>query len=343
MWDGWEHVKSDIAIDPSVVVDMWWGVFDTNAYIKRGHRVFNSNQFATYLTSGRPTYGVNNAMIYEKWKPNFFGKVNPPLHDPNFLGTKLHVWFGQGPTGWTMYEVADQTVPSIISFSETLWGQKASPDYKAFLQRAKQIAAVPGISFFDRIPAKDDTGLVLDQPNEVQVTGHRPLPFEKAARADLEFPWTLTMEVRKAAVNGRGVILSSDLAEICDSYAHNERTKVANPELKEKIKTVKRTGFGIVRASGNWGATPAEAKMAAENSRVYGAPLPLNKWVKVVVIATRKHTEVYFDDKLVGKENQQMICPLKRYGSPDAGNSFGGTVKNLRVYNRAFTHEEVTR
>ena len=171
----------------------------------------------------------------------------------------------------------------------------------------------------------------------------QPLPFEKADRADLEFPWTLTMEVKKTAVNGRGVILSSELAEICDNYKWDERKKVTNPELKEKVSKITHTGFGVVRAAGNWGATPAEAKMAAENSRVYGDPLPVDQWVKVVVVGTRKHTAVYFDGKLVGEQNQQMICPLRRYGSTDAGNSFIGSVKNLRVADRALNAEEIAQ
>ena len=312
---------------------MWWACFDTNAYIRRGHKVINSNQNVSYLTTGRPTYGVNNAGIYNHWQPNHFGKHNPPLGDPNILGAELHVWCGQGPSGWTMTEIADQTVPSVVAFCEPMWGRKASPDYNAFLARARRVEKVPGIAIFNRIPAVN--GIVLDQPAEIVLAvgkGSRPLPLETADRADLEFPWTLTMEVKKSAVNGRGVILSSDRAEICDSYQWGERKKGTNPERKENIKRIAHTGFAVVRAAGNWGATPAEAKMAAENSRVYGEPLPLGQWVKVTVVATCKHTAVYFDGKLVGQQPQQMICPLRRYGSPDANNSFVGSVKNLRVY-----------
>lgn len=338
VWDGWEHVKGVTEIDPTVVVDMWWGIFDTKAYIERGHKVINSNQNTTYLTSGRPTYGVNNAMIYNKWRPNFFGRINPPLDDPSFLGTKLHVWVGQGPTGWTMTEIADQAIPSIVAFSETLWGRKGSQEYRAFLERAEQVNAVPGISLLERIAAKDTSGVVLEQPGEIILSHERPsypLPLGNAARADLEFPWTLTMEVKKTAVNGRGVILSSDLAEICDSYVRHERKNAAPLEAKERSAMVRRTGFGVVRAAGNFGPTPAEAKMAAENSRIYGDALPLDTWVKVAVVATRRHTAVYFDGRLAGQQNQQTICPLKRFGSTDAAVSFTGSIRNVRVYDKA--------
>ena len=345
IWDGWEHSAGTTAIDPSVVVDMWWGVFDTNAYIKQGHKVINACQFTTYLTCGRPTYGVNNAFIYDRWRPNQFGHFNSPPGDPAVIGAKLHAWCGQGPTGWTMTEIADLIQPSLVVFSEKMWGRKASPDYKAFLERANPVKNVPGVSVFQRI-APCAAGLVVDYPEEVVLTAEKPLqplPMEKAARADLEFPWTLTMEVKKNAVNGRGVILSSDLAEICDSYAHSQRQKAKNAADGKKLVNAKRTGFGVVRAAGNYGPTPAEAKMAAENSRVYGDPLPLDRWVKVAILGERRHTAVYIDGKLAGQEPQQMICPLRRYGSTEATASFRGAIRNLRVYDRALTPEEAER
>ena len=83
--------------------------------------------------------------------------------------------------------------------------------------------------------------------------------------------------------------------------------------------------------------------MAAENSRVYADPLPLDCWVKVAVVATRRHTTVYVDGKLAGQQDQQMICPLRRYGSSDPSASFRGLIKNVRVYDRALTAEEVAR
>jgi hypothetical protein len=81
--------------------------------------------------------------------------------------------------------------------------------------------------------------------------------------------------------------------------------------------------------------------MAAENSRVYGDPLPLNKWATLTIVATRKHTAVYVDGRLVGEQPQQMICPLRRYGSTDPAASFWGAIRNLRVYDRALTADEV--
>jgi hexosaminidase len=353
VWDGWEHVKGSTEIDPTVVVDMWWGVFDTNAYIKRGHKVINSCQNWTYLTSGRPAYGVNNAGVYNNQKPNSFGKVNAPMDEPNFLGTKLHVWCGQGPTGWTMTEIAGETFESVRALSETLWGRKGSANYKVFLaERAERVGMPPGVTVLDRITGKD--AIVLDHPQEVVLKKGAPaipLPLHGSARADLEFPWTLTMEIRQDAPNGRGVILSSDLAEVCANYEWNDRKKVVNAAEadrgKEKFEKIIRRGFGINRATGNWNAkftgpapTPADTTMGPENSRVYDeGPLPSGQWVKYTVVAEKRRTRVFRDDKLVGESggNVQSICPLRRLGSIDPQQSFIGSIRNLRVVNKAET------
>lgn len=347
VWDGWEHVAGETQIDPTVVVDMWWGIFDTNAYLKRGHKVINSNQGVTYLTAGRPVYGVSNPGLYQNWKPNKFGKVNPPMDAPGFLGAKLHVWCGQGPTGWTMTEIAGETFESVRAVSETLWGVKGSPDYKTFLERAAPLETVPGVTTLERLPAGEN-GVVLDKPDIIELkkdAGPVALPLDGAARADLEFPWTLTMEIRKDADNGRGVILSSKLSEICTNYEWNDRKKVVNAAEadrgKEKFEKIIRHGFGIDRATGNWkgeNPTPVDTTMGPENSRVYDeTPLPVGTWVKYTVVAEKRHTRVYRDGKLVGESrgNIQSLCPLMRLGSPDAANGFVGAVRNLRVINRA--------
>jgi hypothetical protein len=348
VWDGWEHVKGTIEIDPTVVVDMWWGIFDTNAYSKRGHKVINSCQNWSYLTSGRPTYGVNNAAVYNRIKPNSFGKVNLPMDDPNFLGTKLHVWVGQGPTGWTMTEIAGETFESLRALSETLWGKKGSADYPAFLVRAAPLEKVPGVTVLDRLPAKDH--IILDKPEEIVMKKGgpaMPLSLETAARTELEFPWTLTMEIRKDEENGRGVILSSRLAEVAVNYHWDDRQKVVNAAEaargKETFEKITRQGFGLIRATGNWkgeNPTPADTMMAPENSRVYSEPFPCGRWLKVMVIAEKRRTRFFLDGQLVKEYRVQAICPLARLGSPDAANSFVGAIRNLRIYDHALTAKD---
>ncbi len=333
-WDG-PHLEGPIKIDPTVVVDAW---LQRRDYTKDGHAVINSDQSHSYLTAGKPTYGINTPKAYEHWQPSVFGHCSPESDDPKFLGAKLHVWVGHGPTGWTMTEIADQTIPNIAVFAEKMWGRQGSANYQDFLPRSKAIGLPSSVTLLNRLPASTE-GIVLRQPAEVTLSRDAssvPLPLAHAPRADLEFPWTLSMEVRKTAANGRGVILSSDLAEICDSY----QKPVRAPDAGKTAATTPAQGFGIVRAAGSPGATPAESAIT-EPSRVFADALPLDKWVGIVIIATRGHTELYFDGKMAGQQNKQMICPLKYYGSADAANSLIGQVRKLQIWNRSLSPAEI--
>jgi hexosaminidase len=347
VWDGWEHMTSKIEIDPTVVVDMWWAQFDAKAYAARGHRIINSNQGRSYIVPGAAYYGVSNAGIYDSWVPTSFGKseFNPDPSDPHVHGGKFHVWNDQGPTGYTMTEIASLVQPSMTAFSEKMWGRKGSKDYKEFEKRTAIVEPVPGVSVLDRIPAANKDGVVLAVPGEHTLAADKsqPLAFAGKSRADLEYPWTLAMNVRRTGGDSdRGVILSSDLMEICANYSRQEEEKKKDPITGAETKTkVTRTGFGLVRAAGNPGEDPSKSHIQDLN-RVYSEPLPLNQWVAVAVVGLKGRTQVYLDGKLVGEQGKQMLCPLATLGSR-TGHSMVGSVKDVTIFDRALTAKEIGR
>jgi hexosaminidase len=222
MWYGTDHRESKVAPDSAITLDIW-NLHAGVAGIARGHKYINSNENVSYIVPGCHYYGVNNAGVYQNWEPWLFGSGpdEETRRDPNLLGAKLHIWNDQGPTGYTVTEIADLSLPSIQVFAEKMWGAKGSPDYTAFQKRAAGTLPVPGVTVFDRLPAGRD-GLVLDLPKEQVLAGAAsciPLPLADAPRADLEYPWTLTVELRRGADTGRrGVILSSALAEVCADF-----------------------------------------------------------------------------------------------------------------------------
>ncbi|MFD0894407.1 family 20 glycosylhydrolase [Luteolibacter ambystomatis] len=348
IWSGFENMGGTTAIDPSITIDMW-ETNDAKSQIAAGHKVINSSDGTTYIVPGAHYYGVSNGGVYQNWQPwRISGdpSKNPGEGDPGLLGGKLHVWNDQGPTGYTMTEIASLTFPSIQAFSEKMWGTKGSTSYAAFQKRAALIAPVPGVQVFDRIPAKGPEGLVLDLPGERtldSVDARQPLAFQGRARADLEYPWTLTMEIRKTAdTERRGVILSSGLAEICADYSRTENRKSKGTDDKEITTKETLKGIGIVRAAGTPGADPASSFIVGDVSRVYGPSPAKDKWVKVAVVGDERKTTVFLDGVKVGESNNQMLCPLALLGSPN-GNSFVGTVRNLKVFNRACSAKEIGR
>jgi len=320
IWSGFESMGGkQIKIDPTVIVDMW----DPYNAEHDGHPVINSYQGVTYYVPGCHYYGVNPGSVYNNWEPWRQGLASAPKKDdPRLLGGKLHVWNDQGPTGYTMTEIATLVLPGIQAFAEKLWGAKGFATYPEFQKRAAKTLPVPDVTVFERRPA---TGLELAGERTFTST-NTVIPW-LTGRADLEQPWTLTMEIMPTADTGkRGVILSSDLAEICASYNRDGKT-----------------GIGVIRAAGSRdGADPASSHLVKDVSRVYSDPVPLNKWTTVTIVSEDRRTTVYLNGAKTGDSNNQTLCPLAQFGSK-TGNSFVGKIRNLKVHNRALTAKEIGR
>ena len=339
IWSGWTHMKGTTEPDPSVVIDMWLGS-NAKELIAKGHKVIYSSDGRTYIVPGAHYYGVNTGGIYASWYPWTFGKPeqNPDKNDPNLLGGKLHVWNDQGPAGYTMAEIADVTFPNLQVFAEKMWGVKGSKDYAEFQARAAATAKVPGVSVFARMPGGSrEAGVFYSRPAETELKDAGSivyLPWSVAPRADLEYPWTLTVEIQKTAeTDKRGVILASDLVEICSDFKRTESRKTAAKDKNGKTVTekVERRGIGLIRASGAFGKDPADSiKGLEQTAAVCSDPLPLNEWVTLTVVAERGRTTVYLNGKKTGETNNQMVCPLRHLGSK-TGHSFVGKIRNLKV------------
>ncbi len=315
IWSGYETMQGTTEPDPSVIVDMWDST-DWATKLGYAHNLINSDQNYTYIVPGAHYYGVNNNSVYQSWNPSTSTGVT--TSEPHLLGGALHVWEDQGPTGYTMTEIGLLTFPSIRAFAEKMWGTKGSPDYATFQTRAALTAPVPGVAVLDRIPAVTNTsGLVLDIAAEQTLTATNsiiPLPFSGQSRADLEYPWTLTMEVMKTAgTSKRGTIISSDLMELCSDYTLSTNT-----------------GIGAARTVGTPGADPASSVLAGDVSHVYGGKLPTNQWVSFAFVGDMGTTTLYSNGVKVVQFSDQSLCPLDRLGSK-TGNSFVGKIRNLKV------------
>ncbi len=350
IWSGWSHMPGSTEPDPSVVIDMWLGN-NAKELTGKGHSVISSSDQGTYLVPGAHYYGVNEAAIYERWSPWKFGGKNLDLDkdDPKLLGGKLHVWMDEGPAGYTMQEIAATTYPPLRVFAEKMWGVKGSKDLKAFKARARATDRVPGVDVFDRMPGSSrDHGVFFARPEETVLANANsmvPLPWQIAQRADLEYPWTLRMQVKKTAeTGGRGVILSSELMEICADFKNSvqRKTNAKDAAGQPVLENVELRGVGLVRAMGAFGKDPAAASNAWEAWSVCSEPLPVNAWVDLVIVAERGKTTVYLDGLKTGETDNQTVCPLRQLGSR-TGNSFVGSIRNLLVYDRAFSAKEVAR
>lgn len=352
IWSGFEHMKGTTAIDPTVIIDMW-ETDDAKGQIAKGHAIINSNHGRTYIVPGCHYYGISCASIYQGWEPWMVSgdnAKNPVKDDPKLLGGKLHVWCDQGPTGYNHTEIADLTLSGIQAFSEKLWGTKGSPDYPEFTRRAALTLPIPGVTVLNRLyPAGGPDGVILDQPQEQTLGASSsviPLPQATAERGDLEFPWTLTVQVfPTATTTHRGVILSSDLAEICAGSATAATAGVVT-EFADGTKrsgSINTTGVGAVRAAGaRKGDDPFSTYLSHDVSKFSGRKLELNQWSTISIVGSARRNTIYVNGAQVGDSNNQMLCPLRWLGSK-TGNSFVGKVRHLKIVNRALSAREIAR
>ena len=349
IWSGFEHMKGTTEIDPTVIIDMW-ETDDAKGQIAKGHSIINSNHGRTYIVPGCHYYGINRGGIYEGWEPWMVSgdaSKNPARDDPKLLGGKLHVWFDQGPTGWTMAEVADTTLTGLQPFAEKLWGTKGSPDYKSFTARTAKTLPIPGVGLLTRLPSAQG-GVLLEKPEEVMLKSESdtiPLALAQAPNGDREYPWTLVMEVKRTAdTTGRGVLLSSDLAEICARYSHEEERTTKAADGTQKKEKVKVSGLGTVRAAGSrrGQGTPAETYLSKDVSKSCETSLPLNQWATLTVVGEQGRNSIWLNGRKILESPNQMVCPLRRLGG-GAGQSFVGSIRRLRVLDRAFTPKEIAR
>jgi hexosaminidase len=362
IWSGFESMPGTTLPDPTVVIDMWV-THDAKSLIDAGHRVISSSDGSTYIVPGAHYYGVSNAGIYNNWEPYKISgdpTKNPDKADPHLLGGKLHIWNDQGPSGYTLTEIADLALPSIQAFSEKLWGTKGSANYREFQTRPVLAIAVPGVSITQRDPATGSDGLVYRRDGETTLADANSsvdLPWAKnpladleysnqqatPSRADLEYPWTLSMKIKRTAeLATRGVIISSDLVEICANDTKEIPSTTKGPDGKEiKTKTTK-TGFGILRAASAFGADPHASREWTATNGIMADPLPLNDWADVTIVGLPHKTQCYINGKLAGTNSNQMVCPLKHLGSV-TGNSFIGVIKDLKVWNVARTDAEIAQ
>jgi hypothetical protein len=245
-----------------------------------------------------------------------------------------------------MAEIAALVQPSLMAFGEKMWGSKGFAKYATFAKQTAALQSVPGVTVFDRIPARNSTGMVLAVPQEHELAHGKtvPLAFFGKPRTDLEWPWTLTMQVMKTAdTKDRGVILSSPYAEICSDYSQTESLKVKDPVtgVLSTVQTTRR-GVGIDRACGQAGTDPSLSNGVRDVSGTYTDPLVIGQWTTISVVGAAGHTSVYVNGILSGQQNNQMLCPLAELGSP-SGCSFSGKVKNLTVWDKALSAREIGR
>ncbi|WP_296635647.1 glycoside hydrolase family 20 protein [Polaribacter sp.] len=324
IWSGFENMPGDTKIDKDIIIDMW-ETSDAKNKSDRGYQFINSSHYFTYVVPGAKYYGVNNKFIYEKWTPEIFGRKegqNLTKGSPGLLGSKMHIWNDYGPTGYSISEIARISVPSILTFSEKMWGTKAYSTYDEFSKNIPLLIKVPDTQVLNRDYKEKET--IVYKNKNIDLTKTKDLPIN-VTKSNIEYPWSLKLTLlRTKESTGKELLLTSSLASVYSDLEHKYKKK-----RRQKKATVKR-GFAIVRAN----QTPHDSPITSHGPQVivFDYKVPLNKKVKIKLIGEKGKTSMYVDGKLIGSEKLQMLCPLESLGStlPET-EAFHGTIKNICV------------
>ncbi|QTD37125.1 family 20 glycosylhydrolase [Polaribacter batillariae] len=326
IWSGFEHMPGDTEIDKDIIIDMW-ETSDAQNKSKRGYKFINSTHFYTYIVPGAPYYGVNNKFIYERWTPEIFSNKdsqNLSKNSPGLLGSKLHIWNDYGPTGFSISEIARLSTPSILVFSEKMWGTKSDLSFEDYKNKLKKLTKIPMTTILERNFTKKKE--IYSKKRSINLAKKQSVLINKKIK-NIEYPWTLELTVYKTKEGTKdNVLFSSKLATI---YADLEF------DFKKKKEVITKRGIAIVRANQTEGKSPITSYRP--QVIVFDYQIPLNKNVKIKLVGEQGKTSLYINDKLIGSENIQMLCPVNYIGISN-GNVFNGTIKEVSIMQNAHNY-----
>ena len=322
IWSGYEHMPGNTEPDVSTIIDMW-ETSDAKNKAGAGYKFINSSHYYTYIVPGAPYYGVDDNFVYNEWTPEQFSNKKEQNLEKGceaLLGSGLHVWNDYGPTGYTTSEIARLSVPSMVTFSEKMWGTKGFENYKEFAPLRDKLLDIPLVSLLDR--DKENRQVVFKQKN-IDLSGGKSYAVDQTQGKDhVEYPWTLSMTVTRTGKGQDGeILLTSDLATVYADLEH---------EYKKKKEKISKRGIAVVRANMDKGKTPIDSYKP--DVLVFDYLIPENKTVKLKLVGDKKKTSLYVNGKLVGSYNIQTLCPVKTMGDKN-GKSFNGVIKKIEIMN----------
>lgn len=327
IWSGFEHMPGETEIDNNITIDMW-ETSDAKDKSNKGYEIINSSHYYTYIVPGAPYYGVDEKFIYEEWTPEIFSdktEQNLDKSSHGLKGSKMHIWTDFGPTGYSIQEIARLSIPSMMVFSEKMWGTKAYESIVDFRKVQNTLMRIPQTTFLERNFSKEN--ILYASKQSICLENKKPKTIS-CQKKNAEYPWKLELTLQRTQESiGKEVLLSSRLATFYSDLEYIFKSKKDGKELIEK-----KRGVGLVRANQTEGETPLGSYRP--DVVIFNYELPLNKRVKLIVIGEKGNTSLYVDGKLVGSKNIQMICPLEFIGSK-MENSFKGELRTIKVIEMA--------
>ena len=327
-------------------LDIWSTGYENAAQrAKEGYQIVNCRDAYLYGNPGRTRRDVPNAeYLFNDWNPTIFGGNNPMLGEPNLMGAKAVIWGDQSQEGMTEKDIHQRVLQAIAIVSEKTWNGTGEDDTFAQWEiRFGHLAEGPGTEIAMKI--------------------------ESASSLVLKYDFTQVSDDGKTVydLSGNGY----DAAVTGGSFAEGWMTFDGSSLLETPLKTlsypytvsfdVKLTGANTAEASlfsgydGRIQVAGYQGHLSADVNyftRDFGYTVPTDgREVEVTIVGTFQGTKVYVDGQLVSFLSQKadqdglsgvstlyssVLLPLEKIGQ-----DFSGALANIRVYNKAFSAEEV--
>ena len=333
-------------------LDIWHTSYDNPAQrAKEGYQIVNCRDAFMYGNPGRTKRDVPNAeYLFNDWDPTNFGGNNPMLGEPNLMGAKAVIWGDQSQEGMTEKDIHQRVLQAIAIVSEKTWnGTDEEDTFAEWEIRKSHLAEGPGTEIAMKVESR--SALVLDYDfNNVsedgktvydasgngynaQVTGGSVedgwMTFDGDTLVEtplktLSYPYTVTFDLKLSAADGQANTKESSIFSGYD---------------------------GRIQVAGFNGNMSADVNYFTRN---FGYKVPINGTeTEVTLVGTFQGTKVYVNGELKtflsqksdldGLQNagsmtmySSVLLPLEKIGQ-----DFNGQMANLKVYNKAFSAEEV--
>ena len=331
-------------------LDIWHTAYDNpKQRAAEGYQIVNCRDAFVYGNPGRTQRDVPNAeYLFNDWNPTNFGGNNPMLAEPNLIGAKAVLWGDQSQEGMTEKDIHQRVLQSIAIISEKTWnGTDEDDTFAEWEIRKSHLAEGPGTEIAMEVESRSSLVLSYDfyrgssdnvlkdqsgNGYDAMITGKsvegRYLKFDGNTLVEtplktLSYPYTVQVEMKLTEEDGAANTKESSIFSGYD---------------------------GRIQVAGYQGRMSADVNYF---TRDFGYTVPTDgTWIDVAIVGTFQGTKVYVDGELVTFLSQKadadgltgnvkslyssVLLPLEKIGE-----DFHGTIGSLKVYNKAFSAEEV--
>ena len=330
-------------------LDIWSTGYDNAAQrIKEGYEVVNCRDAYLYGNPGRTRRDVPNAeYLFNDWNPTIFGGNDPLLGEPGLLGAKAVIWGDQSQEGMTERDIHQRVLQSIAIVSEKTWnGTDEDDTFAQWEIRFSHLAEGPGTEI--AMTVESHSSLVLKY-DFAQVSADGKTVLDLSGNGYNAVVTGGAFEDGWMVFDGNA-LLETPLKTLSYPYTVSFDVKLTAQDVNDRESSLFSGYDGRIQVAGHEGRLSADVNYF---TRDFGYTVPTDGTeVEVTIVGTFQGTKVYVNGELVTFLSQKtdgdglggdvttmyssVLLPLQKIGQ-----DFRGRLANIRVYNKAFSAEEV--